>query len=124
MALSYLKKGKHVIVDRTNIDPWQRGVWLQIGEKMGVTRVYCVYLNVPPEICKQRILQRMNHPTLPPTLASCIVVDKFLGSFIPPSLEEGFAGLKVVNSNDELENVVDEFAQMPIATNLQENNNA
>jgi hypothetical protein len=45
-------------------------------------------------------MRRANHPTLPPTRESAIVVDGFLADFIPPLREEGFAQVLRVTEPD------------------------
>jgi predicted kinase len=95
-----LAAGRSVIIDRTNIDPSQRAVWLDLARQAGVGRVFCLYLAFPPELCKDRIMRRANHPTLPPTRESAIVVDGFLADFIPPLREEGFAQVLRVTEPD------------------------
>ena len=111
-AKKHLSKGHHVLIDRTNIDIWQRAVWLNLAQQCGVSRVFCLYIGTPSGVCKNRIMSRVDHPTLPPTRESTCVVDMFLESFIPPVKEEGFTEMKTVSSDQEVDDVIQEFAKM------------
>jgi AAA domain len=107
-----LKKGSHLIVDRTNVDIWQRKVWIQLAKAHDTRNLFCLFLDVPVQVCKDRILSRVDHPTLPANQQSVGVVDRFLGSFIPPSIEEGYIRVVTASTEQEVDDAVAFFAAL------------
>uniref|UniRef100_A0A7S1HDT8 Uncharacterized protein n=1 Tax=Hemiselmis andersenii TaxID=464988 RepID=A0A7S1HDT8_HEMAN len=95
-----LEEQQRVVVDRTNIDEVQRSHWVGIARKTRVPQngIVCLSFNVHPDVCKQRVMSRKGHRTLPATEASMQVVDRFVSSFVPPRESEGFC--KVVNVSE------------------------
>jgi predicted kinase len=62
-----LKQNKRVVVDRCNLDVQQRKTWFNIAAKYNaLNSVDCVVLNIPVEVCKKRVAERKDHPTLGP----------------------------------------------------------
>jgi predicted kinase len=59
----YLKHGKPVIMDRCNVHPKERKMWVTEAKKY-TTHVDCLFLNTPIDECKRRAKERKNHPTL------------------------------------------------------------
>jgi predicted kinase len=59
-----LQKGKSVVVDRCNFDIAQRRTWFKLAGKYGVTNINALVLDISPEVCKQRIAVRKDHPTI------------------------------------------------------------
>lgn len=53
-----------MIIDRTNIDIAQRSTWVALARRFGLAHVEAVFLAVPVAVCKQRVLDRLNHETL------------------------------------------------------------
>eukprot|EP01006_Ploeotia_vitrea_P040015 TRINITY_DN66396_c7_g1_i3.p1 TRINITY_DN66396_c7_g1~~TRINITY_DN66396_c7_g1_i3.p1 ORF type:complete len:560 (-),score=394.33 TRINITY_DN66396_c7_g1_i3:193-1872(-) len=120
-ARQELAKGeKHVVIDRTNIDYWQRSHFIRIAQQLGVRSVHCVFLDMPVSLCKQRVVSRTDHPTLPPIRDSVFVVDNFRRSFMPPVLNEGFDSIKVVSKPDDIAAVIAEWAAVPSVAELNE----
>lgn len=95
-----LGRGQCVLVDRTNIDPAQRAHWVRMAAAHGCSRVLCVWLRTPAGVCRDRVLRREGHETLPPTHDSVRVVDLFLRSFVPPVEEEGFDEVLLYGGSD------------------------
>ena len=56
--------GHSVIIDRTNIDIAQRSTWVSMAQRFGLAHVEALFLAVPVAVCKQRVLDRINHETL------------------------------------------------------------
>jgi len=83
-----LDRGHSLLIDRTNIDINQRKVWIDMAKSRGA-RTEIIHLNVPVKVCKQRVLDRTNHETLPANESSLSVVDRFLMGFVPASMDEG-----------------------------------
>jgi predicted kinase len=59
-----LRDGFSVIIDRTNIDAAQRATWRKLAAKHSLVNVDAVILQVPVEVCKQRVMGRVGHETL------------------------------------------------------------
>ncbi|MEW5313612.1 MAG: hypothetical protein WDW38_005166 [Sanguina aurantia] len=57
-----LSSGDCCVIDRCNFDPDQRGDFLQLAASMHVP-VHAVLLNLPVEVCVQRAVGRINHPS-------------------------------------------------------------
>ena len=64
-------------VDRGNVDREQRAHWLQAAFECRVpsSGVVAVVLTEAVSTCKQRVMSRKNHPTLPPLQSSLGIVD-------------------------------------------------
>jgi len=62
-ASQALKSGNDIVVDRTNIEPFQRAIWLKLLADSGISKALSavVFINTPSETCKARILQREHH---------------------------------------------------------------
>ncbi|CAK0886654.1 unnamed protein product, partial [Prorocentrum cordatum] len=90
------RPGGRLVVDRCNVDPAQRSVWVQLALQefgLGALHLGCAWLDVPEEECDQRVLQRFGHRTLLPEAASLRVIRGFAAGLRPPSAGEGFARL-------------------------------
>jgi predicted kinase len=59
-----LRDGFSVIIDRTNIDAAQRATWRKLAAKHSLINVDAVILQVPVDVCKQRVMGRVGHETL------------------------------------------------------------
>lgn len=68
LARTELAAGHSVIIDRTNIDERQRADWLLLARdlraSMALTTTLIV-LDVPASVCRARLAQRHDHPTIP-----------------------------------------------------------
>lgn len=91
-----LARGESVVVDRTNIDRRQRKLWVGLAREAGVEDIRCIFVDVPVEICIERVSARKGHPTITETTPldkrKKIVLD-FHKSLELPSLEEGFTSI-------------------------------
>ena len=85
-----LKKGQSVVVDRCNFDYMQRHTWVQLASKHGVGCIDAVVFDTAEDICKQRVTEREDHPTIPKGGAGVAIVEKFRDLMIPPRKAEGF----------------------------------
>ncbi|EDP42272.1 hypothetical protein MGL_3521 [Malassezia globosa CBS 7966] len=66
-ARASLLDGRHVLIDRTNMDRQQRAIWLSLAADVRQVRsvvTSLIHVDVPPEICYERLLHRQGHPTL------------------------------------------------------------
>lgn len=100
-ANELLTAKKDVIIDRCNIDKGQRSYWLDLAKKYEV-KVECVYFDINPEICLDRINRRVNHETITSDMSldkKRSIINKFVKSKEEPTLEEGFSIITVIKYN-------------------------
>jgi len=88
-AQEALSEGFSVIIDRTNVDVSQRRRWLDIGDEFAFVEKWCIMMDTPYEECALRLLDRHDHPTLPPYKALS-VLERFSSLFETPHASEGF----------------------------------
>lgn len=80
-ARASLLDGRHVLIDRTNMDRQQRAIWLSLAADVRQVRsvvTSLIHVDLPPDvrlktvcsvltaskICYERLLHRQGHPTL------------------------------------------------------------
>ncbi|KAG8955801.1 hypothetical protein FRC03_011045 [Tulasnella sp. 419] len=85
-----LQAGGSVCVDRTNVDPSQRWTWIDIGRQYPNVDIWCVLLDTPYSICRERLRSRESHPTIKDFDTALKVLNIFSRSFKPPFRSEGF----------------------------------
>jgi len=112
-AKDAFKKGLSVIVDRCNFDITQRNKWIKIATEYGVNHMWCLYFNIPHEICKNRITIREDHPTIPKGDTGIKIIDQFASSLVDPFFEEGFSEIISVTNDLDLENVFQKLLDFP-----------
>ena len=88
-----LKKGQSVVVDRCNFDFMQRHTWVQLASKYGATNIEAVVFDTSADVCKQRVTDREDHPTIPKGGAGVAIVEKFKDLMILPRKSEGFVNI-------------------------------
>ena len=95
-AQKAVRSGENVLVDRCNFDAQQRSHWLQLGDaETTFDRRLAIYLPVPPEEARRRVLARGAHEGGVDTenmsagkIAS--IVARMQGDLVLPELNEGF----------------------------------
>ena len=99
-----MRHGKRMILDRVNVHAKERKQWISRVQGLGVTSIWCVWLNLPAPVCKARILSRKDHPTLVATdsFDPGSVVDRFANSMQPPTAREGFSRIHVAADEAEV----------------------
>jgi len=100
MVIDAFKHNKKVVVDRCNFDVNQRKSWLEIAREFNVTNINCVHIDTPNGICKVRVVNRQDHPTVKPVEGSKIIVDKFANMFVLPNVSEGFKTVETISGVD------------------------
>lgn len=100
-ASKALDAGRRVVIDRCNVSISQRLVWLTLADAFSVC-AGCLWVDVHPEECGQRVLRRFAHPTLAAEPASLQVIAAFAERFEAPDEAEGFV-LWRGRTADELE---------------------
>ena len=104
VAAATLRAGKNTVVDRTNIESFQRAHWLRLAREAGIPDALSavVFLNTSGETCKERVLQRENH-RLANNDQSLKVVDRFMEGLTPPTRGEGFGAVFMVTTTEKFE---------------------
>eukprot|EP01121_Diplochlamys_sp_Union-15-3_P010112 TRINITY_DN2809_c0_g1_i1.p1 TRINITY_DN2809_c0_g1~~TRINITY_DN2809_c0_g1_i1.p1 ORF type:complete len:559 (-),score=84.27 TRINITY_DN2809_c0_g1_i1:48-1724(-) len=108
-TIQALKSGKSVIIDRCNFDYSQRSTWIKLSAKQNVKHISCIYLDIPPSLCKDRLSGRTDHPTIKEASVGHAVIDKFQDLLIPPSKFEGFVNVITVKTEQESNDVVSQL---------------
>lgn len=101
-AAAGLAAGRSLLIDRTNIDEGQRAQWIRLAHEFGTPRVYAVHLQVPLEVCKERVMSRTGHKTLPASRESMGIVERFASTLVPPYPGEGFVHVTRVQPDEEV----------------------
>lgn len=90
-----ITKGK-VVLDRCNPTKVDRSHFLGLAFKP--SDVLAVHFSASPDLCKQRIVARTNHPTITSGHHGARAVDSFAACLVPPTTDEGFAAVCTVSS--------------------------
>lgn len=95
---AYLKQGKSVIIDRTNINKKQRSYWLNIAKEFNIVPE-CVVFEIDTDYAKERIINRKNHPTIKentPLEKIDAIIEMFRKSYEKPESNEGFSNIELI----------------------------
>lgn len=92
-----LQSGLNVIIDRCNFDPRQRQTWIKIGQRFQAY-VYAIELKTPTVLCRQRIMQRQDHPTGVIGQFGAGILERFVKDYKSPTAAENFHGIYAVDS--------------------------
>lgn len=87
-ALAALESGRSVIIDRTNLDPSQRGYFIEVARRARCP-VHAVLLNPPSEVVRQRVSERTDHPAGVQGEQGSILALSALSKLVIPKYEEG-----------------------------------
>lgn len=77
-----------MVVDRQNFDVAQRRTWLEIGAEFSGVTVDCLVMGTTEEECASRLRVRTNHPTIDNPVLAAELLDRFLGLWSAPTLDE------------------------------------
>ena len=107
MCANELKKGKDVIFDATSITPKVRKRFVDEVEKHGVKcEIGVYYFDIERDVCVQRVIQRNKDRTQ--INIPIDVVYSFSERLIVPTLDEGFAFIKIVREGKVVEVITNE----------------
>jgi predicted kinase len=110
-----LKHGRSCILDRCNIHPKDRKMWITNAKSVCPSvQVDLVWFNVDVETCKQRVKERKKHPTLSAENGDQ-VIEEFAKGFKPPQQYEGFQHIHTVVTSDDAKNVISELGKYNVA---------
>jgi len=104
-----LKEGKSVVVDRCNFDYLQRQVWIKLAVKFEVKRILCLHLDVPKDVCVQRIKERKDHPTIQNASDGISIIQRFSNQLTTPRKIEGFAEVFQICKEEQVVGFFDFF---------------
>jgi len=114
LTMNSLKEGKSVIIDRCNFDFSQRSTWTKMASKFNVSTIRCLFLNVPLQVCKDRVAVREDHPTIPGGDYGHKIIDKFTDILCSPLKAEGFCEIFTITHPDELQPILEHFSSIKI----------
>jgi hypothetical protein len=107
---------RSIVLDRCNASKEDRKKWfaMMIPAEGAVTRgTVAIFFDLKSKICINRILERKNHPTLPPEQAQRASTTKAVKSFEkildPPHISEGFQRVHVIRSQIEFESILAQY---------------
>jgi predicted kinase len=110
-----LKHGRSCILDRCNIHPKDRKMWMTNAKQVVPNlNIDLVWFNVDVETCKQRVRERKKHPTLSPENGDK-VIEEFAKGFKPPEMYEGYKHIHTIVTFDDAKNVISELSKYNIA---------
>lgn len=94
-------KSRNIILDRCAVTKRERKEWLDSYKQLTDAKIWAVYFDVGVELCKQRVGERTNHPTLGGAGAIKIIEDIY-GKLEEPVLSEGFDEIIRITNNDTI----------------------
>lgn len=107
-CISALLKGYNVIIDRCNFDPHQRSSWIQIGLYRGAI-IGAIVFAISEHECIRRIMNRVDHPTLPPSRKVEQIVRRTALQFRPPTHNESIDFCRVIRNDNDIHRVYREL---------------
>eukprot|EP01129_Flabellula_baltica_P002998 TRINITY_DN12864_c0_g1_i1.p1 TRINITY_DN12864_c0_g1~~TRINITY_DN12864_c0_g1_i1.p1 ORF type:complete len:607 (+),score=123.46 TRINITY_DN12864_c0_g1_i1:56-1822(+) len=118
LAKSSLRAGKSVVIDRCNFDVPQRATWVKMAGEFNVSTIRLVHLDIDPEICKERVGKREDHPTIKDGELGAQIIDKFMGIRVYPVKAEGFKEIITLSTSDECPGAIEHItSQVTILPN-------
>jgi tRNA uridine 5-carbamoylmethylation protein Kti12 len=93
-----------ILIDNCHITKSKRMDWIQACHSVPV---WCVHLNRPVEVCKERILTRENHPTIQNGAAGVRIIESMRKEFEVPTLKEGFETIFDIKSDEDMANLME-----------------
>lgn len=98
LCANELKEGNDVVFDATNITPKVRARNINlVREHYRDFEVYAYFINTKKELCKERVIKRNNMEG--ELYLPIEVIDSYFNNLVPPSLEEGFDKVIVINND-------------------------
>lgn len=96
-----LERGQSAVIDRVNFNKKQRQTWIDIARKHGA-EVHAIYLEVPKDICLDRLNNRKGHETIPeemPEERKLEIIEQFDKMMFIPDLSEGYKTVIMMRNN-------------------------
>ena len=110
-----LKHDRSVVIDRCNVHPKERKMWFTFAKKQKENiETFLVWLDPGIDVCKQRVKDRKNHPTLPPERGD-EVIDMFAKGFKPPEdWECKYEEIIHITNNEESKDFEKKFSSISV----------
>jgi len=115
-----LGRGKSVVIDRCNFDFDQRSTWVRLAAYYNCASIRCLFLNIPKNICKDRVSVRQDHPTIPMGDTGNEIIEKLNMGFIPPMKAEGYLEIFTITSPEELTPIMELISNIKINRDIKE----
>ncbi len=103
-CITALTHGLNVVIDRCNFNVQQRSIWIQIAFYRRAV-VGAILFATPPNECIRRIMNRANHPTLPPSEQAKAIVQRTAQDFEPPSRSEAIDWCRIIRKDSDFQRV-------------------
>ncbi|XP_010490579.1 PREDICTED: transcription factor bHLH140 isoform X2 [Camelina sativa] len=116
MAISSLKEGKSVFIDRCNLDREQRSEFVKLGGS-GI-EVHAVVLELPAQVCISRSVKRTGHEGNLQGGRAAAVVNRMLQSKELPKVNEGFSRVMFCYNDADVENAVNTYSKLGLMDTL------
>lgn len=94
-------KSSNIILDNCNVTKEKRKEWIKSYNQLTNKKIWAIYFDVGVDICKERVNNRENHPTLSGPGAQKIIEDLY-NKLEEPTLSEGFNEIIVIRNDDDL----------------------
>eukprot|EP01129_Flabellula_baltica_P009437 TRINITY_DN3856_c0_g1_i1.p1 TRINITY_DN3856_c0_g1~~TRINITY_DN3856_c0_g1_i1.p1 ORF type:complete len:137 (-),score=20.64 TRINITY_DN3856_c0_g1_i1:161-571(-) len=106
-----------ILIGRCLVHRKERKGWVQYAaSNFGVSHSICVFLDPGVDVCKQRVQERVGHPTLGPENGD-EVIDQFCRGMTYPEQWEGpYDRVFTITDPDELEACYQELREIPVST--------
>lgn len=88
-----------IILDGCHLTAEKRKEWLEMSHN---ARTWCIFFNRSIAHCKERIVLRENHPTIPPGIGGLKILDSMSKQLQPPSQAEGFERIIYIESDEDM----------------------
>lgn len=88
-----------IVIDNCHVTATKRREWLEAVHRLPTL---CVYFDRPVDVCKLRVSQRLDHPTIPAGTAGIPIIESMVRQWERPELSEGFAGVHRLTTDDEM----------------------
>jgi len=107
-----INNGMNVVIDRLNKDTVTRRSWIEDAKKLSVHNIIAIYFDIDRNEAKNRVMKRINHPSLPACENSKYVVDEIADTLTKPHLSEGFVEVLCVRNEKEVSAAIERFSHI------------
>eukprot|EP01033_Poteriospumella_lacustris_P000920 gene920-662_t len=88
-----------IVIDNCHVTATKRREWFEAVHRLPTL---CVYFDRPVDVCKLRVTQRVDHPTIPAGTAGIPIIESMVRQWERPELAEGFCGVHRLTNDDEM----------------------
>lgn len=101
LADVFLTRGHEIIIDRTNINKFQRSNFINLAKKYNA-EVHCIEFVADKKLCLERVLNRKDHPTIKNMSEEKIksIIERFFKQYEVPEMSEGFSSMVRIHVNN------------------------